>query len=74
MITEIVTFQLKANGSLADPGSPAGNVIRELLAPELAAHGAHGVYYGQFIEKPETAIIFAQWDSIDQQKNFMCSP
>jgi hypothetical protein len=48
-------------------------VIREFLVPELAAHGAHHAYYGQFIE-PETVIIFVEWDSIDDQKKFMSSP
>ena len=74
MISEIVTFQLKFNASLADPSSPASKVIRECLAPELAAHGAHDAYYGQFIEKPDIAILFVGWDSMDEHKKFLSSP
>lgn len=74
MITEKVTFQLRADASLADPSSPASRVIRDFLAPELAAHGAHHAYYGQFIEKTEMVIIFVEWDSIDDHKKFMKSP
>ena len=56
--------------SLIDPSSPAGNVIRECLASELAAKGARYAYFGQFLEKPEMAIIFVGWDSIeDHQKH-----
>ena len=74
MITEMITFQLRADASLTDASSPASKVIRDLLAPELATHGGHHVYYGQFIEKPETGIILLEWDSIDEQKKFMSSP
>jgi len=73
MITEIITFQLQANADLADLGSPATTLIRKFLAVELATHGAQNAYYGQFIEKPETAIVFLDWDSEDHE-NFRSSP
>ena len=68
MITEIVTFRLKTDASLADTTSPASNVIRESLVPELAAQGADYVFYGQVIEKPEIGIVFVQRKSIEGQK------
>jgi hypothetical protein len=74
MITEIVTFQLKADVSLANPSSPASKVICGSLVPEQAVHGAHHAYYGQYVEKPETALIIVEWDSIVDQKKFMSSP
>lgn len=74
MVTEIVTFSLKADASLSDPSSPASKVVADFLAPELAAHGAHNAYYGRYIEKPETGIIFVNWDSLEAHKKFMSSP
>ncbi|MCJ1376983.1 hypothetical protein MMC17_000073 [Xylographa soralifera] len=74
MITEIVTFQLKGQATLADPSSPARKVIRDFLVLVLAAPGARSAYYGQFIEKAETVIMFIGWDSIDDHKTFMGSP
>ena len=74
MIMEIATFQLKESVIPADPSSPASKSIREYLTQELNAHGAHNAYYGQFIEKPETAIVFVNWDSVDDNKVFMSSP
>jgi len=74
MITEIVTFPLKVDAGLADPSSPASKVIHEFLVPELATHGARHAYYGQYIEKPGTGIIFVEWYSVDDQKRFTSSP
>lgn len=68
MITEIVTFQLNDDASLADISSTASQVIRKSLVPELAAHGAHHAYYGQSIEKPVTGIIFVEWVSIEDHR------
>lgn len=73
MITEIVTFQLNTSTTLSDPTSPAGTIIREVLMTKLTANGAHHGYYGQFIEKPDTAIIFIHWDSLDDHKKFISS-
>ena len=73
MITEITTFKLRADASLADSGSPASKVIRKSLAPNFAAAGGREVYYGQLIEKPETGIMFVNWDTIDDQKRFLSS-
>ena len=74
MVTEIVTFSLKADASLSDPTSPASKLVLDFLAPEVAAHGAHNAYYGQYIEKPEIGIIFVNWDSLESHKKFMNSP
>lgn len=74
MVTEILTFRLKADASLSDPASPASKVVVDFLAPGFASHGAHNAYYGQYIEKPETGIIFRNWDSIEAHKNFMSLP
>ena len=74
MTTEIAVFQLKESVILADPSSPALKSIREYLTQKLNAHGAHTAHYGQFLEKPETSIVFANWDSIDDHKVFMSSP
>lgn len=46
MLTEIITFWLKDDASLADISSTASKAIRESLMLELAAHGAHHAYYG----------------------------
>ena len=73
MITEIATFQLNSSTDLSEPNSPAGKVIRDRLIPEHIANGAIQVYYGQFIEKPDTAIMFVQWDSYDDRKRFVNS-
>ncbi|MCJ1404593.1 hypothetical protein MMC11_007819 [Xylographa trunciseda] len=43
MITEIVTFQLKAASAVADPNSPAGRVVRDFLSTVLAAPGAQNI-------------------------------
>ncbi|MCJ1247046.1 hypothetical protein MMC30_004257 [Trapelia coarctata] len=74
MITEIVTFHLAPSCSLSTPDTPASKVITDFLAPELAAHGAHDAYYGSFIEKPDVAIIFLEWDSLADHQKFMSSP
>ena len=74
MITEIATFYLKEVGSLAELNSSASKLIREFIAPELIANGARDIYYGQFIEKPEMAILFGQWESLQAHKDFMSSP
>jgi hypothetical protein len=74
MITEIVSFQLKAGASLDDPSTPASKVIREKLAPSLKHAGAHEVYYGQLMEKPENGYLFIHWDSVDDHKKFMNAP
>ena len=73
MVTEIITFSLKADANLSDPSSPASKLL-DSLGAELAAHGAHNAYYGQYIEKPETGIIFVNWDSLEAHKKFMSSP
>ena len=57
MITEIVILPLKASADTSDPSSSAGKAIREILVPELRAQGARSAYYGQFIEKPDTAVV-----------------
>ncbi|MCJ1354018.1 MAG: hypothetical protein MMC33_004005 [Icmadophila ericetorum] len=74
MITEIVTFQLKVAGSLDDPSSSANQVIREFLMAELAADGASNAYYGQLIEKPDTVVVFVEWNSMDDREKFTSSP
>ena len=74
MVTEIVTFSLKADADLSDPNSPASKLVVDFLVAELAAPGAHNAYYGQYIEKPEAAILFVNWDSLEAHKKFMSSP
>lgn len=74
MVTEIITFCLKADASLSDPSSPASKVVANFLATGFAPHGAHNAYYGQYIEKPETGIIFRNWDSLEAHKKFMSLP
>ena len=74
MITEIITFHLKEDASLADPNSPASKVIRGQIVPDLLNHGVHYAYYGQIIEKPEMGIFFVQWESIDAHKKFTALP
>lgn len=74
MVTEIITFRLKADASLSDPSSPASKVVADFLAPETAPHGARSAYYGQYIEKPERGIIFRNWDSLEAHKEFMSVP
>ncbi|MCJ1394839.1 hypothetical protein MMC18_007719 [Xylographa bjoerkii] len=73
MITEIVTFQMKDEASLANPSSHARKVIRDFLTLVLVAPGAQNAYYGQFIEKLETVVMFIGWNSIDDHKKFMSS-
>jgi hypothetical protein len=73
MITEIVMLPLKVSADVSQPNSSAGKAIREILALELTVQGARYAYYGQFIEKPETAVIFVNWDSLDDHKNFISS-
>ena len=74
MVTEIITFGLKADADLSDPSSPARKLVVDFLVAELAAPGARNAYYGQYIEKPETAILFVNWDSLEAHKKFMSSP
>ena len=74
MITEIATLQLRDEDDLSSPSSTASKVIREITAPNLLAHKARFVYYGQFIEKPNTLVIFVNWNTIDDHKSFASSP
>ena len=74
MVTEMVTFSLKADANLSDPTSPASKLVVNFLVAELTAHRAHNAYYGQYIEKPETGILFVNWDSLEAHKKFMSSP
>ena len=74
MITEIATFQLKADIDLSGPETPAGNHFREVTVPNMKAHGARSVYYGRFLEKPYTFMFFVNWNSIDNHKAYLKSP
>jgi heme-degrading monooxygenase HmoA len=71
MVTEVLTFQLKESSSLADSSSPVATTIREFLKIELAADGAKQAHFGHFIEKPDTVVIFVNWDSLEAHQNFM---
>ena len=74
MVTEIVTFSLKADANLSDPTSPASKLVVDFLVKERIALGAHNAFYGQYIEKPETGIYFVNWDSRGAYEEFMSSP
>ena len=74
MVTEIVTFSLKADANLSDPSSPASKLVVDFLVAERTAHGAHNAYYGQYMEKPETGILVVNWDSLEAHKESMSSP
>ena len=71
MITEIVTFELAAPANLSIATSPTASTIRAFLSSVTAAEGAHTAYFGQFDEKPETAVMFIDWDSVAAHKQFM---
>jgi heme-degrading monooxygenase HmoA len=71
MVTEVLTFQLNENSSLADSSSPAATTIREFLKVELAADGAKQAHFGHFIEKPDTVVIFVGWDSLEAHQKFI---
>ena len=74
MISENVTFESKNDLDLADPSSPAREVICKFLFPRLTDAGAKSAYYGQFIEKPKTVILIVNWSSIDDYENFKKTP
>jgi hypothetical protein len=73
MITEIAIFELAASADLSDATSPTTSTIRDFLASVTAAKGAHSAYFGQFIEKPETVIMFIDWDSAAAHKQFVAT-
>jgi hypothetical protein len=73
MITEIVTFQLNEGADLADASSPASATIRDAIASDLAAYGAHDFYFASFVEKPDVGILVFEWDSEDTFRKFLGS-
>lgn len=73
MITEIATFKLKSSTDLSKSDSPAGKAIRDALIPQIIANGTINVYYGQFVERSDQAIMFVQWDSLDDRNGFVSS-
>lgn len=74
MIIEIATVQLKVEEDPSNQNSPVSKEIQEVTAPNLRKNGARYVYYGLFIGKPNTVIVFVDWDSLDDHKLFMSSP
>ncbi|KAI4209338.1 MAG: hypothetical protein LQ351_007730 [Letrouitia transgressa] len=73
MITEIVTFQLKASADLGDINLPTTQAIRNSLSVVLADSKAPSAYYGQISNKPDTAILFVNWPSNDEHERFKSS-
>ncbi|KAI4162888.1 MAG: hypothetical protein LQ342_003399 [Letrouitia transgressa] len=74
MITEIVTFQLQASADLGDINSPTTQAIRSSLSVVLADSKAPSAYYGQFLKRPDTAILFVNWPSNNEHERFKSSP
>ena len=74
MITEIVTFQLKASANLSDSTSPTTQAIRRSLSVVLDKSEAPSAYYGQPKDKPDTVVLFVNWPSNDEHEQFKSSP
>lgn len=73
MITEIATFELSAPADFSNTTCPTASIIREFLASTKTVGGAKSAYVGQTNEKPETILMFIDWDSSDAHKQFMAT-
>ncbi|EME77976.1 uncharacterized protein MYCFIDRAFT_70693 [Pseudocercospora fijiensis CIRAD86] len=71
--TEILVAPLTAGSDIGDPDNAAAVVMKEVGDRLAATAGVQQIYFGTWVESPDTFQLLVNWDKMDSHKAFIAT-
>ena len=73
-ITEICHLPLKVGIKPEDPSTPEGQLFQKTTSVLKSQPGIEAVYHSRKVEDEDQAVLFIEWNKIEDHKAFMAQP